>query len=105
MMTQSRRSFLVALTASGSMVSSGAVSQAPVLGKLPSRRLPSPDLTPEQVRAHLRSLGLDATDDDLTEVTARINALDEALLALDHPELDAVEPVTIFGRGGAERGR
>ena len=56
-----------------------------------------PDLTPEQVRAQLGSLGLaPQDDDDLQEVTHRINAIREALAALEPPDLDAQEPVTIF---------
>lgn len=105
-MTQSRRSFLINLTACSSVaiLSSEAASQAPVSGQLPPSGLIPRDLTPRQVLTHLHVLGLDASDDDLIEVTARINALDEALLALDHVDLDRVEPVTIFDRGG-DRGR
>jgi len=56
-----------------------------------------PDLTPEQVRAQLGALGLaPQDDDDLQEVTHRINAIREALAALNPPDLDAQEPVTIF---------
>jgi hypothetical protein len=97
-MTQSRRSFVVGITACSSVavLSSGAASQAPVSAKAPSRDLTARDLTPQQVRAHREVLGLHATDEDLAEVTDRINAIDEALLALDHPDLDAVEPVTVF---------
>jgi len=56
-----------------------------------------PDLTPEAVRTQLAAIGLAPVDDeDLDEVTNRINAVNEALLALEHPDLDAVEPVTVF---------
>jgi hypothetical protein len=56
-----------------------------------------PDLTPEQVRAQLAAIGLAPVDDeDLDEVTHRINAVNEALLALEPPDLDAAEPVTVF---------
>lgn len=56
-----------------------------------------PDLTPEQVRAQLEAQGLRPIDDeDLQEVTHRINAVNEALAKIEHPELDAVEPLTVF---------
>ena len=56
-----------------------------------------PDLTPEQVRAQLGSLGLAPQDEeDLQEVTHRINAIREALTSLEPPDLDPQEPVTIF---------
>jgi hypothetical protein len=61
-----------------------------------------PDLTPEQVRAQLAAIGLAPLDDeDLDEVTHRINAVNETLAALEFPELDGVEPVTIFEAGEA----
>jgi len=44
------------------------------------------DLTPEQVRALAAAIGLTITDDDLADVTFRLNA------ALEHlAELDALE--------------
>jgi hypothetical protein len=56
-----------------------------------------PDLTPDQVRAQLAALGLaPQSGDDLAEVTHRINAVNEALTALEPPDLDAAEPLTIF---------
>jgi hypothetical protein len=55
------------------------------------------DLSPEQVRAQLESLGLTPQDnDDLAEITDRINAINEAVLALEHPDLDTTEPATVF---------
>jgi hypothetical protein len=61
-----------------------------------------PDLTPEDVRAQLASMGLAPQDDtDLIEVTHRINAIREALSALEPPELDEQEPLTVFDRDGA----
>jgi hypothetical protein len=60
-----------------------------------------PDLTPEQVRAQLAALGLAPQDDeDLAEVTHRINAVNEALATLEPPDLDAAEPLTVFDREG-----
>ena len=55
------------------------------------------DLSPEEVRAQLRALGLaPLDDDDLAEVAHRINAINEAVLALDHPDADRIEPVGVF---------
>ena len=55
-----------------------------------------PDLTPEEVGALLKSLGLPADPADLPEVAHRVNAVNEALSALDHPDLDSIEPVAVF---------
>jgi hypothetical protein len=56
-----------------------------------------PDLTPEQVRVQLAALGLTPVDaEDLDEVTHRINAVHEALAALEPPDLDGAEPVAVF---------
>ena len=55
------------------------------------------DLSPEEVRAQLRALGLAPLDDaDLAEVTHRINAINEAVGALDHPDADRIEPLPVF---------
>jgi hypothetical protein len=62
-----------------------------------------PDLTPADVRAQLAALGLSPEDDeDLFEVTHRINAIREALLALEPEDLDEQEPLTIFDADGAQ---
>lgn len=64
-----------------------------------------PDSTPDQVRTQLAAIGLTPLDqDDLDEITHRINAVNEAVLALEHPELDAQEPTSIFwlSKEGAE---
>jgi hypothetical protein len=56
-----------------------------------------PDLTPEHVRTHLAAIGLAPVDaEDLDEITHRINAITEALLALEPEGLDAAEPMTVF---------
>jgi hypothetical protein len=56
-----------------------------------------PDLTPESVRDQLIALGLTPQDDeDLAEITHRLNALREALHSLDLPDLDAQEPLTVL---------
>ncbi|MCH7608850.1 MAG: hypothetical protein IIC94_09860 [Chloroflexi bacterium] len=55
------------------------------------------DLSPEEVRAQLRALDLaPLDDDDLAEVTHRINAINEAVLALEDPDADSVDPLPIF---------
>jgi hypothetical protein len=63
-----------------------------------------PDLNTEQVRAQLASLGLSPVDDeDLDEISHRINALREALAGIEPGDLDAQEPVTMFDqRGGPD---
>ena len=55
------------------------------------------DLSPEEVRTQLRALGLaPQDDDDLAEVTHRINAINESVLALEHPDADSIEPLPVF---------
>ncbi len=55
------------------------------------------DLNPEQVRAQLLSLGLAPVDEeDLDEITHRINAVREALSQLEPEGLDELEPTTVF---------
>ena len=51
-----------------------------------------PDLSPDDVRALAGALGLAPTDDDLREVTHRLNAMRDALAALGALPLEAVEP-------------
>jgi hypothetical protein len=56
-----------------------------------------PDLTTAEVQALLASSGLAAQgDEDLAEITHRINAINQALLDLEHPDLDAQEPQMVF---------
>ena len=56
-----------------------------------------PDLTPDDVQAQLVALGLTTQDNvDLQEVTHRINAIREALSALEPEGIDNVEPMTII---------
>jgi len=50
------------------------------------------DLTPGDVRKMIDALGLTATDDDLVEVTHRLNAMRDALQALDALPLATGEP-------------
>jgi hypothetical protein len=51
------------------------------------------DLTTSEVRAMASSLGLPMDDDDVAEVTHRLNAFMEALAPLADLPLTAVEPV------------
>ena len=56
-----------------------------------------PDLTPEEVRTQLSAIGLTPVDqEDLDEITYRINAVNEAVLALENPDEDAQEPRMVF---------
>jgi Asp-tRNA(Asn)/Glu-tRNA(Gln) amidotransferase C subunit len=50
------------------------------------------DLAPEDVRRLAASLSLSLTDDDVTEITHRLNAFLNALAALDALPLEQVEP-------------
>lgn len=62
-----------------------------------------PDLTPDEVRTQLAAIGLTPLDqEDLDEITHRINAINEAVLGLEHQDLDAQEPVTIFWKAEEE---
>ena len=59
------------------------------------------DLTTGEVRVQLAAIGLHPVDEeDLEEITHRINAVHEAVLALEHPDLDAQEPMTVFWLDG-----
>ena len=56
-----------------------------------------PDMTPEQVTILLRALELEPLDQvDLDEIANRVNAVNEAVRALEDPEADGVEPLPIF---------
>ena len=62
-----------------------------------------PDLTPDEVRTQLAAVGLTPLDqDDLDEITHRVNAVNEAVLGLEHPDLDAQEPTIIFWQNQEE---
>ena len=53
------------------------------------------DLAPDQVRALATTAGLTLTDEDLQEVTHRVNAFVEALAPLAGLPLDTVEPLPL----------
>ena len=57
------------------------------------------DLTQGQVRAQLESLGFQVFDEDLEELPTGVNALHEALLNLDDPKIDEIEPLPVFWLG------
>jgi hypothetical protein len=61
------------------------------------------DLTPAEVRAMALSLGMVVSDDDVAEVTHRLNAFLEALAPLAALGLTAVEPVPTSTAAGPER--
>jgi hypothetical protein len=50
------------------------------------------DLTPDAVRTLAMAFGLAPTDEDLVEVTHRLNAMREALAPLGALPLDDVDP-------------
>jgi hypothetical protein len=54
------------------------------------------DLTKDEVRALGRAVGLEIQDPELTEVTYSLNALLEALDALNPPGLENIEPLPIL---------
>jgi hypothetical protein len=53
------------------------------------------DLSPAEVRALAAAAGLSLTDDDLAEVTHRVNAFVDALAPLAALPLDSVEPLPL----------
>ena len=53
------------------------------------------ELSPEQIRALADVAGLPMTDDDLAEVTHRVNAFLEALAPLAALPLETVEPLPL----------
>ena len=50
-----------------------------------------PDLNPDEVKTLAKALGLDVTDDDLVEVTHRLNVLTSSVERFSHPDLDALD--------------
>jgi hypothetical protein len=54
------------------------------------------DLSPDQIRALAEAAGLALTDEDLAEVTHRVNAFVEALAPLGGLPLDSVEPLPVL---------
>ena len=55
-----------------------------------------PDLTKDEIRALGHAVGLEIQDPELTEVTYNLNALLEALDAINPPGLAEVEPLPII---------
>jgi hypothetical protein len=53
------------------------------------------ELTPEQIRGLAATAGVSIGDDDLAEVTHRVNAFAEALGPLAELPLETVEPLPI----------
>ena len=56
-----------------------------------------PDLTTDEVRSLLRALDLTPLDAvDLDEITHRVNAINEAVAALEDATADVIEPLPVF---------
>ena len=55
-----------------------------------------PDLTKDEIKALGHAVGLEIQDPELTEVTYNLNALLEALDAINPPGLAEVEPLPII---------
>ena len=62
----------------------------------PRKELAMADLDKDEIRALGKAVGLDIQDPELTEVMYSLNALLEALDAINPPGLDAVEPLPII---------
>ena len=54
------------------------------------------DLTKDEVRVLGHAVGLEIQDPELTEVTYSLNALLQALDAINPPGLEHIEPLTMF---------
>lgn len=54
------------------------------------------DLSVEQVKGLLVARGFVVTEEDAVEATHRVNAISDALEALEDPALDTVEPLPVF---------
>ena len=52
-----------------------------------------PDLTPENVKILAHSVGLEIDEEDLTEVTHRLNVIVSGVERFSHLGLDSVDPV------------
>ena len=54
------------------------------------------DLTNEEVKALGRSVGLEIVEPELHQVTFGLNAILEAMAAIDVPGMNAVEPLPLI---------
>lgn len=55
------------------------------------------DLTHKEIHSQLEAIDLYPVDAiDLDEITNRVNAINEAISALEDPDADSVEPVFVF---------
>ncbi len=52
-----------------------------------------PDVTPDGVKILARSLDLEIAEEDLAEVTHRLNVIVAGVERFSHPGLDSVDPV------------
>ena len=51
------------------------------------------DLTPEEVKTLAKAAGVKLVEDDVTEITHRLNVLITGIEDFSHPDLDKVDPL------------
>ena len=51
------------------------------------------DLTPEEVKTLAKAAGVKVLEDDLVEITHRLNVLISGIEGFSHPDLDKVDPL------------
>ena len=51
------------------------------------------DLTPQEVQTLAKAAGVNVLDEDLTEITHRLNVLISGIEDFSHPDLDKVDPL------------
>ena len=52
-----------------------------------------PDMTPDDVKAAARAIGLTIGEEDIVEVTHRLNVIVAGVERFSHPDLDKVDPL------------
>lgn len=51
------------------------------------------DLTPQEVQTLAKAAGVNVLEEDLTEITHRLNVLISGIQDFSHPDLDKVDPL------------
>ena len=51
------------------------------------------DLTPEEVKTLAKAAGVKLVEDDVPEITHRLNVLITGIESFSHPDLDKVDPL------------
>ena len=51
------------------------------------------DLTPQEVQTLAKAAGVNVLEEDLTEITHRLNVLISGIEDFSHPDLDKVDPL------------